>query len=188
LVSGSDEEDILCVQRVLMGDTQSFALLVSKYEHRLRSYCRSRLPDSEVDDTVQDIFLKAFKSLAGFRLGRSFPPWIFSIARSCIAGKKHRYRNEEDKRARFVAEYGAVSGVNEGMERLEAEFLLRAVAALPRNYRDVVELYYLAELDTEQTAKTLGIGLEAVKTRLFRARKLLQEMLENGNPVEPQGV
>lgn len=187
-MNGSDEEDILCIQRVLTGDTQSFAFLVSKYEHRLRNFCRSKLPDSEVDDAVQDIFLKAFRSLAGFRLGRSFPPWLFSIARSSIAGKKHRYRNEEDKRARFAAEYGDISGVNEGMKKLEAEFLLKAVAALPRSYRDVVELYYLAELDTEQTAKTLGIGLEAVKTRLFRARKLLQEMLENGNPAGPQGV
>jgi RNA polymerase sigma-70 factor (ECF subfamily) len=187
-VKSSDEEDILSIQRVLTGDTRAYAFLVTKYERRLRSYCRSRLPDSEVDDTVQDIFIKAFRSLSGFRLGRGFSPWLFTIALNSIASKKHRFRNEEDKRARFIAENRDVHAMNEGMDKLESDFLLKAVGALPRGYRDVVELYYLGELDTEQTAEALGIGLEAVKTRLFRARKLLREMLENGNRSGSQGV
>lgn len=187
-LQGSDEEDILSIQRVLSGDAEAFAPLVRKYGGRLRQFCRSRLPDSEVDDTVQDILVKAFRSLPGFRLGASFPPWLFSIARSCIAGRKHRYRNEAVKQARFMAEHRDDSATNEGLEGLEAESVLRAVSALPRVYRDVVELYYLAGLDVEDTAQALGLGQEAVKTRLFRARKALREMMESGNPKGSQGV
>jgi RNA polymerase sigma-70 factor (ECF subfamily) len=187
-VSGSDEEDILNIQRILSGDTKPFECLVRKYEHRLRNYCRARLPASEVDDAVQDILIRAFKSLSGFRLGCSFSPWLFAIALNNIASRKHRFRNEMDKHARLTAEKEEAFSVNEGIETLEADFLLDAVATLPRGYRDVVELYYLAELDTEQTAKALGIGLEAVKTRLFRARKLLRGMLESGNRGGTRGV
>ena len=169
-------------------DAQAFAGIVARYERRLRAYCRSRLPASEVDDAVQDVFVKAFRGLAGFKLGYSFAPWLFAIARSAIAGRKHRFRNEEDKRARLSADYDPGAGVNDGEAELEAESLRRAVSSLPRGYRDAVELYYFAELDTEKTAAALGIGVEAVKTRLFRARKLLHEMLGGGNPGLPRGV
>lgn len=187
MADDSDEDDILSIQRVLSGDAGAFASLVRKYERRLRSYCRSRLPESEVDDAVQDIFVKAFRSLGSFRLGASFSPWLFAIARSSIAGRKLRFRREEEKRARLAAE-GLATSENGGLAELEAEYLLKAVAALPQAYREVVELYYLAELDTEGTADTLGIGVEAVKTRLFRARKLLREFMEKGNRGGVQGV
>jgi RNA polymerase sigma-70 factor, ECF subfamily len=187
-VNGSDEEDIVHIQRVLSGEPRMFSFLVDKYEHRLRKFCRSRLPDSEVDDAVQDVFIKAFQGLAGFQLGRSFSPWLFAIALNGIARKKRRYRNDEVKRVRFAAENRDAYGSNDGQRELEEESLRKAVAALPRSYRDVVDLYYFAELDTEQTAKALDIGLEAVKTRLFRARKLLRKMLENGNRVGTEGV
>jgi RNA polymerase sigma-70 factor (ECF subfamily) len=187
-LNGSDEEDIVHIQRVLSGEQRMFSFLVEKYEHRLRRFCRSRLPDSEVDDAVQDVFIKAFKGLAGFQLGRSFSPWLFAIALNGIARKKRRFRNEEIKKARFTAENRDVNDSNDGLRELESESLRKAVAALPRSYRDVVDLYYFAELDTDETAKALGLGLEAVKTRLFRARKLLREMLENGNRAGTGGV
>lgn len=187
MADDSDEEDILDIQRVLSGDRGAFAALLRKYERRLRGYCRSRLPDSEVDDAVQDIFVKAFKSLGSFRLGASFPPWLFAIARNSIAGRKLRFRREEEKAARLAAE-GLEAGENDGLAGLEAEYLLKAVAALPQAYREVVELYYLAELDSGETAEALGLGVEAVKTRLFRARKLLREFMENGNRRGTKGV
>lgn len=183
-----DEEDILSIQRVLSGDSAAFAVLVRKYERRLRSFCRSRLPEAEVDDAAQEVFVKAFKSLGGFRLGASFCPWLFSIAMSTIARKKHRYRNEVDKTRRLMAEADGHTGQNEGLANLEGEFLRKAVRELPPAYRDVVELYYFAELSTEESAKALGLGVEAVKSRLFRARKLLQEMMEGRNRSGPQGV
>lgn len=180
-MNGPDDEDILSVQRVLVGDREAFSSIVSRYERRLRSYCRSRLPESEVDDTVQDIFLRAYKGLESFRLGSRFSPWLFTIAFNVIAARKHRFRNEEEKRQRAAAEPARAFDENEGPGLLEAEALLSAVRSLPRMYRDAVEMYYYAELPVEDVAKVLGVGTEAVKTRLFRARKLLRSALEGGN-------
>jgi RNA polymerase sigma-70 factor (ECF subfamily) len=180
-VNSPDDEDILSIQRVLAGDREAFSSIVSKYERRLRSYCRARLPDTEVDDTVQDILIRAFRGLGGFRLGSSFSPWLFTIAFNVIAGRKHRFRNEEEKRQRFAAEPARDLEENEGLRLLEAEALLSAVRSLPGMYRDAVEMYYYAELPVEDIAKVLGVGNEAVKTRLFRARKLLRVALEGGN-------
>lgn len=187
-MNSPDDEDILCIQRVLAGDREAFSSIVSRYERRLRSYCRSRLPETEVDDTVQDIFVRAFRGLEKFRLGASFSPWLFTIAFNVIAGRKHRFRNEEEKRQRVAAEPSRSFDENEGLRLLEAEALLAAVRALPRMYRDAVEMYYYADLPVEDIAKVLGVGTEAVKTRLFRARKLLRAALEGGNRERPREV
>ena len=180
-MNSPDDEDILCMQRVLAGDREAFSSIVSRYERRLRSYCRSRLPEAEVDDAVQDILVRAFRGLGGFRLGASFSPWLFTIAFNVIAGSKHRYRNEEEKMQRAATEPARNFDENEGLHLLEAEALLSAVRSLPRMYREAVEMYYYAELPVEDIAKVLGVGTEAVKTRLFRARKLLRAALEGGN-------
>lgn len=180
-MNSPDDEDILCIQRVLAGDREAFSSIVSRYERRLRSYCRSRLPEAEVDDTVQDILVRAFRGLGGFRLGSSFSPWLFTIAFNVIAGRKHRFRNEEEKRQRIAAEPARAFDENEGFHLLEAEALLSAVRSLQGMYRDVVEMYYYADLGVDEIAKVLGVGTEAVKTRLVRARKMLRVALEGGN-------
>ncbi len=70
----------------------------------------------------------------------------------------------------------------------EFQALREAVSSLPVDLRKPVELYYFAQLSVEETAKVLRLGQEAVKSRLFRARKQLREALaENVQPKRPPG-
>jgi RNA polymerase sigma-70 factor (ECF subfamily) len=65
------------------------------------------------------------------------------------------------------------------LDTLASENLRSAVASLPASYRAAVELYYFAGLGVSDVAKALGLGEEAVKTRLFRARKELSSLLDD---------
>jgi RNA polymerase sigma-70 factor (ECF subfamily) len=172
-----DEKELLCIQRVLAGETDAFRDIILAYEVRLRSFCRARLPESEVDDAMQDIFIKTFRSLKTFRQGNSFPAWFFTIAHSTIATKKLKFKRDLDRKERAILFAEDIPPENEGQKHLEAEMIRGAVSALPPANRKVVELYYFAELDVEQTAKVLRKTEAYVKTRLFRSRKELYKIL-----------
>ena len=74
-------EDIVIIQRVLAGDADAFRVIVRRYGGRLRGFCLARLGDAdEADDALQDVLLRAYRSLGGFRLGSSFASWLFAIA------------------------------------------------------------------------------------------------------------
>jgi len=176
-----NEKEILCVHRVLAGDTGAFRGIVSAYETRLRSFCRTRLPESEVDDAMQDVFLKVFRGLGTFRPGYPFGTWFFTVAYNTIAGKKLRFKRELDKKKRLVLFAREEHNFNEGQKNLEAEMIRDAVSRLSGKNRKVVELYYFAELEVAQIAKILAIGESSVKTRLFRSRKDLRKYLDSGN-------
>ncbi len=176
-----NEKDLLAVHRVLSGDTEAFRAIIVAYERRLRSFCRSRLSESEVEDAMQDIFLRIFRGLKTFRPGQRFGTWFFTVAHNTIAGKKLRFKRELDKRARLQKYEQDRNDFNEGQRNLEAEMIRGAVAKLSSANRKVVELYYFAELDVAQIAAVLAIGESSVKTRLFRARKELRKYLETGN-------
>jgi len=176
-----NEEDLLCAHRVLSGDTEAFRGIIAAYETRLRSFCRARLPDSEVDDAMQDIFLKVFRGLKTFRPGLPFATWFFTVAHNTIAGKKLRFKKELDKKSRLVRFAQEKPDFNEGQKNLESEMIRAAVARLSGGNRKVVELYYFAELDVSQISKVLSIGESSVKTRLFRSRRELRKYLDEGN-------
>jgi RNA polymerase sigma-70 factor (ECF subfamily) len=131
-------------------------------------------------------------------LGQSFPVWLFSIAANRTRTKLLRFATEK-ARISAAGREAAASAANgasaaedpaaEALRRLEAAELRRAVAALPKDQREPVELYYFAELSIAETARVLGLGEEAIKSRLFRARKQLREMLEKPQPqADPGGI
>lgn len=168
------------VLAVLNGDIESFALIVRSYEKRLRAYCLARLPASEVDDVMQDVFIKAFRFLAGYDPSRPFCAWFFSIARAQIATRKLRFWRDRTKleRVRRYAEPEQTG--NGGQELLESEMARELVSRLRRGLREAVILHYFAGMTVKETAATLMIGESAVKQRLSRARKEMLNMAERG--------
>lgn len=180
------EEESDIVARVLSGDGEAFRQLVDAYSDRLYGFCLARLGDPDAaEDAVQDVFVRAYRSLRGYDPSRGFASWLFAIAANRV---KTRYaarasRARLDERAVSEAASSAESdGARYGPERLAldvlaAEELRAAVARLPRSYRAPVELYYFAGLGVADVAKALRLGEEAVKSRLHRARKALSDDL-----------
>jgi len=182
------DDDSAVVGRVLAGDVDAFRVLVDRYNDRLFQFCMARLGDSsDAEDAVQDVLVRAFRSLRSFDPARSWSSWLFTIAANRV---KSRYAATASARALVdragiesaVADEAASEAANperQALEALASESLRAAVATLQESYRAVVELYYFAGLGVADVAAALGIGVEAVKTRLFRARKELLRMLDD---------
>jgi len=173
-----DPDDIVIVQRVLQGDADSFRIIVRRYSARLHGFCLSRLgnPD-DAADAVQDILVRAYRSLGSFKIGHSFASWLFAIAANRVRTRWGR-ETARTERERGLGEREPLAPASAGPEpqalaAIESAEVRGAVARLSWQYRVVVELYYFGGLSVEETAGTLGLGVEAVKTRLFRARCLL---------------
>ncbi len=174
------------VARVLSGDSEAFRQLVDAYSDRLYGFCLARLGYPEAaEDAVQDVLVRAYRSLRGYDPRRGFASWLFAIAANRVktryAAKASRDRLDE-RAASEAASSSEPDGARYDPERLAldalaAEELRAAVARLPRSYRAPVELYYFAGLCVADVAKALRLGDEAVKSRLHRARKALSEDL-----------
>ena len=183
-------DDVVVIQRVLGGDADAFRLLVQRYGGRLRGFCLGRLGDpDEADDAVQDVLLRAYRSLGSFRLGSSFAAWLFAIAANRVRTRRVRISAREalTRRAADAARTApAVDPAGQAMARLEREEVRRAVARLAWPLRAAVELYYFAGLSVEDTASALGLGNEAVKSRLLRARReLARAAADPADPAHP---
>ena len=181
-------EDGEVVARVLSGDRDAYRILVDRYGARVEAFCRSRLrSDEDARDSAQDVFVRAFRSLASFRQGESFAAWIFAIAGNHVRTKFRIFSSERRKMEAAGAEAATAVLADPATDvelKLRSEELRHSVMALSPDLRWPVEFYYFAELSVAETARILGIGEEAVKTRLFRARKALRLSLEEKQPKE----
>lgn len=117
-------------------------------------------------------------------MGSSFASWLFAIAANRTRTGWFRRTMEAAKAARVGAETAMNPGEDPedlALRRLEGERVRLAVASLAADLRSTLELYYFAELSVGETAEALGVGEEAIKSRLFRGRKKLREILESRN-------
>jgi RNA polymerase sigma-70 factor (ECF subfamily) len=184
------ERDLL--DRLRAGDGEAFAELVREHGGRLLAVAQRFLRSSEDSaDAVQEAFLAAFRSLGSFQGSSALSTWLHRIlVNACLMKLRSRSRRREspveDLLPRFDAAGRHAGPVPRWMEdpheRLAAEevrqTVRRAIQRLPDSLRVVLLLRDIEELDTEETARLLGISLANVKTRLHRARQALRALLE----------
>jgi RNA polymerase sigma-70 factor (ECF subfamily) len=151
-------------------------------ERRLRPFIARRLSNSaDVDDVVQDVFLRMQRGLGGLRDEERFGPWVYQVARSAIidhhrATAKHRVVAADNLAER------APDDVPEDPGAVEAEvagYIAPFVGMLPSPYREALTLTELEGLTQKQAADMLGISLSGAKSRVQRGRRLLRQALED---------
>jgi RNA polymerase sigma-70 factor (ECF subfamily) len=182
-------EDENLVQETLAGGQTSFQLLVERYQDRIfalaRHYTRNPV---EVEDLVQDTFLKAFSHLDTFQGQSSFFTWLYRIAVNTILdGMKRRGRSPvravEDPEALATPGPTRMSGPSADMEREEIARITHAVLAeLPEIFRAVLVMREFEELSYQQMADVLQISIGTVESRLFRARAKFKDKLLQRHP------
>ena len=171
------------VRRVLQGESEAFADLITPHFKPLRSVVRRMLRNEfDSDDSVQQAILKAYTHLDQFRSHGSFRTWLTSIALNEI-----RQSVREKNTSRLLYDGGkftesAVSAHCESPSELyERKQVVRrvrnAVAKLPPNYRMVIEVFDLSESSLSETQSVLRISVGTAKTRIFRARRRLGRFL-----------
>jgi RNA polymerase sigma-70 factor, ECF subfamily len=182
-----DEEQMIA--SILRGDSEQYHDLIRPYEHSVYRMALSFMKnESDAEDVVQQAFLNAFRNLAEFRGQAKFSTWLISITLNEARGRLRRQSLVRIESLDETPEQdGHVSPAllrdwreipSEALERKEIrEMLQEAICGLAPIYREVVLLRDVEELSVEETATELAISVASVKTRLHRARIMLQKAL-----------
>lgn len=172
-------EDNELVVRTLSGDTRSYEELVSRYERLvgrvLYPYAKREI---SAEDLVQETFLRAYDRLETFNPEYRFKTWLLAIANNLGIDTLRRRRE--------VVEFNQEIHGGEASGGPEAEAVLserrasvrEAMESLAETYQVPLTLRYNEEMSYAEIAEVLGISVAAVKSRLFRARNMVGELLE----------
>lgn len=190
-------EDSDLVQATLDGSREAFEVLVERYQRRLfglvRHYTRSSV---EVEDIVQDTFLKAYSRLATFQQSSAFYTWLYRIAVNTILDVMKRQGRSpvhavEDPELVVRSGTGASDATAERLtirpdaqlERNEVIEITRSVMdELPDIFRTVLVMRELEQMTYQDIAETLEISIGTVESRLFRARARFKQKLLQLHP------
>ena len=187
-------DDETLAARAKDGDERAFEELALRYSDRLYSFCRARLgSEDDARDAAQDALVRAYRSLPSYDSSKPWSAWLFSIAANRVKSRYAAAASSERLALKASVERAVADEASadrsgpeaEALRILAAEELRAAVAGLPASLRSPVELYYFAGLDVATVAAALGLGMEAVKSRLLRARRRLGRML--GDSGQPDG-
>ncbi len=149
-------------------------------EAKLRPFVARRVQSAlDVDDIVQDVFLRMQRGLAGLRDEERFGPWVYQVARSAIvdhlrAAAKHRVVDVDGPE-----EQSLEIDDDRAVEEELAGYLAPFVAMLPSPYREALTLVELEGLTQKQAAEMVGISLSGMKSRVQRGRAQLRKSLED---------
>lgn len=174
-------EDNELVARALDGDVRSYEELVRRYERLvgrvLYPYARR---ETSVEDLVQETFLRAYDRLETFNPDYRFKTWLLAIANNLGVDTLRRRREVVEFNPETHAE--AIGGPEAQAIRAErSRGVQEAIMTLPETYSVPLILRYTEEMSYAEIADVLDITVQAVKSRLFRARNMLAERLrENG--------
>src|SRR5215471_14732738 len=183
LTSASALTDAEVVKRVRAGDRALFEILMRRHNVRLYRAARAVLKNEhDVEDVMQQAYINAFTHLHQFEERAQFSTWLIRIGLNEAFARRRKTQTAEsrEERGSHVSDdreevIDAVASSQPDPERQAyAQELSRvledAVDALPETYRTVFMLRDVEGLSTSETGEGLGLGEEAVKTRLHRAR------------------
>jgi len=176
----TDEE---IIRRVCGGETRMFEELVRRHQDAVYGMAlRFVRSAGDAEDVAQEVFLTAFRGLAGFKGDAKFSTWLYRVTFNRCAdwlrkNKRPGRRQAPMDEAGEVAD-GRVDLAGGLIESEDRDRVRRALDGLEEKYRSVVMLLYYQKLSYEQIASVLGVPLKTVETRLYRARKLLRKALE----------
>jgi RNA polymerase sigma-70 factor (ECF subfamily) len=165
--------DELLVVRCQLGEPDAFDALIARWHAPLRHYVRRMIRrDDEAQDLLQDVWLRVFRGIARLRDGSRLRGWLFGIARRALMD---RLRREYAAPPIDDVQPGDLAAELDDLDN-EADLvaLEQALDALPALERDVLTLFYLRDLSLAELAEAASVPVGTVKSRLFRARRLLR--------------
>ena len=185
-MANSDE---ILVAKCQRGDKTAFELLIKKYQRRIfHLIYRITQDPAVVEPLAQDVFLKAYRSISSFRGTSRFYTWLYRIAVNTALShiKRESVAEHREKHLEYDLETSGPpvdSMKPEDPEQLfmRKEFfthLLASVRGLPEELRTAIVLREFTGLNYEEIAEVMQVPLGTVRSRIFRARARLREMLE----------
>jgi RNA polymerase sigma-70 factor (ECF subfamily) len=183
------------VERSLKGDLQAFDELVLKYQKKVIGLCFRHLNQYEdACDLAQEVFVTVYHNLAGFKGQSSFSTWLYRVALNAS------YNRQKFLAVRGKGRTGSLEGMLEkreidpsrsgllrdkredSLQQLEsretAGRVREKIAALTKEFREVIELIDLEEFSYEEAAGILDVPVNTIRSRLSRARLALKRKLK----------
>ncbi len=188
--SQSSIEDRELVERALSGDQQAYQALVDKYRralfHHISRLVRAR---AEVDDLVQEAFIKAFTALESYSTQYAFSTWLYKIATNhsidYLRKKKLKTMSidkpikTKDGEIEYELPDATYRPDKHIVEDQRNALIQEAIDALPEKYYRVIVMRHQQEKSYDEIATELDLPLGTVKAHIFRARVLLNKYLRD---------
>jgi RNA polymerase sigma-70 factor (ECF subfamily) len=184
-VTDANKTETLWIAQARMGNTHAFGELVRTYQDFVYHLALRTLCDAEeAQDATQEVFLRAWRGLPGFRGDSKFSTWLYQITVHLCYNRRPRLRRD-------LATVSLEGALDVGLDvaaagklpphviedRQQRTLLQQQVDALPPEYRLLISLRYQQELSYEEIAQVTQMPLGTVKTGLFRAKALLKKAL-----------
>jgi RNA polymerase sigma-70 factor (ECF subfamily) len=189
--TGNNPADKHLVDRVLRGDTRAFGIIIKNTENLVAQIVFKLIPVVEDrKDLAQDIYMKAFHNLPGFKFQSKLSTWIAQIAyNSCLSwiekkklvlpGNLHEGEEMYETTDARVYNHSSVENNSENnLFQKELSVILRKeIEGLPAIYQTLITLFHHESMTYEELSQITGLPEGTVKSSLFRARKMLKENL-----------
>jgi len=179
----TDEE---IANRAQQGDTNSFGILVERYEKRITRYGKKFLSRNEdIQDIVQDVCIKAYTNSQGFDAERKFSPWLYRIAHNEFVNalkKRKRYSLSFFDPDTLFPQLSSKETADAKVHIQEIQDMLNcSLDKLGLKYREPLILYYFEDLDYKEISEVLHIPSSTVGVRLKRGKQALKRIYDTLN-------
>jgi RNA polymerase sigma factor (sigma-70 family) len=190
----TEQTDIEIIQLVLQGQQQAYAILVDRYQNFVFTivlrYVKGR---EDAEEVAQDIFIKAYRSLADFKGASKFSTWLYTVTTTtCITflRKKRLDMYSLDNEKVFAAADNIDSGAsaNQIEQKSRIAMVNAAIQLLSPDDAQIITLFYKGEQTLEEIAMILGKEPNTVKVQLHRARTRLKEKMHKHFSAEVKDI
>lgn len=171
--------DEALVMNLAGGEKQALSVLMQRYRRKALSFAYRYLGDfDDAEDAAQDSFVKVYHFAGRFDNRSTFSGWFYSILINCCRDRLRQRKRFGLFTKRLEQETVTANPGPEYELRDQAKMLQMALQKLAPDKREILTLRLSQELSYEEMAKTLGISIGTVMSRLFRAKKELEKMLK----------
>lgn len=179
LLQNTDEEIVFLVKR---GDKKAFEAIVDRYLDKMKRYARKFFfNSSDIDDLVQEVFLKVYVNINSFDENRKFSPWIYRIAHNefvnAIKKKVHEkfFRIDLDI---FFPHPEAKENLEKDADYFFTQKILdKYLKEINVKYREVLILHFFEDMNYTEIAEILEIPISTVGVRLSRAKEKIKKLI-----------
>lgn len=174
----SATDDELLIQQFKDGNSDAFNELYQRHLPSVYKRVRFVIPEADVEDVTQEVFLAALKSLRSFRGEAQFSTWLRTLTNNKVA-EYYRKRNRKGEAPQVPLTEAADRTEGSTARKLEEQINLRkALQELPQQYQDVILLRFAEGLQFKEIAELTGQNLEATKSLFRRAISALRNHLD----------
>ncbi len=166
------------IQRFNQGDLDSFGPLYERYLKTVHNRVRYMIPEADIEDVTQEVFIAVLKSLHSFRGESQFGTWLRTLTNYKIAEYYRRRNRKQDPPEAPIVEAERLPDESSDLQLEDRIALRKALSNMPDKYREVILLRFSDGMQFNEIARSMSSNLESTKSLFRRAIAALRKNLE----------